>query len=100
MAKPTVAPSEPTVVAPPVHVPHLPSGVQMHQAGVSPYATKKPAIAERDPKGPPPGWCGGYARCGWCGDFLGDASRCPTCSSDEQPSNVQMSTAPKMTASK
>jgi hypothetical protein len=95
MAKPekTTAATEPTIAPPPLApdsepapetqpegvTPNYPAGVSMHQAGTLPNTSDRANRIAADPKSPPPGWKGSFSRCGGCGDFLGNADRCPTC---------------------
>lgn len=56
-----------------------PAGVSMHDAGKLPNTSDRADRIEPDPKRPPVGWQGAYSSCGGCGDFLGNADRCPKC---------------------
>jgi len=90
MAKPVLTPPpDPTPAPPPDEVvtePEiegapgtLPDGVSMHDAGKLPNTTNRADLIAPDPTQPPPGWKGSFARCGGCGDFIGNADRCPKC---------------------
>jgi hypothetical protein len=66
----------------------LPAGVEMTTAPVN----------VGDAKSPPAGWMGSFARCGGCGDFIGNAKCCPKCAPSHVPNPVQMAGLPVMVA--
>lgn len=95
----TTTATEPTIAPPPI-VPDevttspeiacgvLPAGVQMHDAGALPNTSDRARFIAPDPTQPPTGWKGTFNRCGGCGDFLGNAERCPKCAPARLPANV------------
>ncbi len=84
--------SVPVTESKPVHEHKLPSGVFMHEQSAVPNATRKPAMVQPNPKGPPIGWIGAYSTCGGCGEFIGNENRCMHCAP------IQVSYPPKMMA--
>lgn len=103
MSKP---PTSPTVAPPPYIAPGhedkepsaLPAGVQTHDANRPPIAPIED-LDTRVRKDPPPGWQGGYVRCGGCGDFLPD-EQCAKCAAQvpSGPQNMMLATTPKVVA--
>jgi len=82
---PDDVPTEPEIDAP---ASTLPAGVSMHDADKLPNAADRAKRIARDPTQPPIGWKGTFSSCGGCGDFLGNADRCPQCAPPVDPNIV------------
>ena len=80
--------------ADPFRASKLPLGVAMHEAGLTPHGAERAVMREPDPRAPPRGWAGSFARCGGCGDFIGNTSSCSKCAPVAMPSNISMSSQP------